>query len=435
MKWWKYISACLVSVILVLSCQKDPNFEPYSVPSYGGAASQPDRGASTEMRNVMVLVSAGFNSLSTWLQADLEDLASGYLPDNARSSDVLVVLSRFSVSSGDYSSPSAPVLYRMYADAQGSVVRDTLKVWDGDTQLCRAATLKEALELVHRHFPAQGYGMVFSSHASGWLPDGYYGNPAAYEKSSLSLRRRSWNSAGAVWPAIDPWPAVKSIGQDAGKLAVEMELADFVDAIPFRLDYLLFDACLCGCVEVAWALRGKADIVGFSPTEILAEGFDYLGITQHLLQRTPDPLAVCKDYFAHYDALRGSSRSATISVVDTRRMDALAAVCATLFEQYRPQLETLSGSSVQGYFRFDRHFFYDLEDILVKAGITAEEQASLEAALDECVLYHAATPYFLSIPLVSCCGLSMYLPSMGTDFLDSFYRENIRWNDVTKLVL
>ena len=100
--------------------------------------------------------------------------------------------------------------------------------------------------------------------------------------------------------------------------------------------------------------------------------FDYKNITTHLFARPLDPVEVCREYFAYYNAQSGSSRSATITAVDTRKMDALEAVCKELFEAYRPILKTMSGSNVQGYFRYDRHYFYDLRDILVQAGISEQ---------------------------------------------------------------
>ena len=442
MRVGKLISALFLLVSLS-SCFKDPNFEKDTYDGGPSSVVTPERIPTEEERNVMIMVSAGYNSLSGYLREDLEDLAQGYLPDGTyRVANALVVLSRLPVSSGDYNTPSAPVLYRMYSDRKGGVIRDTLKVWAGDTPLCSKETLSEALSLVYRRIPAKSYGMVFSSHASGWTPVGYYNDPSAYEKGwsggglFSARRRRAWNPSEATFPAIDPVPAVKSIGQDkVGATGfVEMTVEDFADAIPFHMDYVLIDACLSGCVEVAHALREKADIVGFSQTEVLADGFDYKTITNRLLQGTPDPVAVCKDYFEYYDAQSGSNRSATISVVDTRKMDALTQLCATLFEKYRSALSTLSGSKVQGYFRYERHFFYDLRDILVNAGISAEEEAALDAALQECVVYKAATPQFLSIPLNHVCGLSMYLPSMGSDFLDKFYREHVSWNTATNLV-
>ena len=209
-----------------------------------------------------------------------------------------------------------------------------------------------------------------------------------------------------------------------------MELKDLVEAIPMHLDYLLIDACLSGCVEVAYAFKDIADVVGFSPAEVLANGFMYDNITTHLLGKTPDPVAVCKDYYDFYDRQTGNNRSATITAVAPGRMDNLAAVCRELFEKYRTEIGGLNGNNVQGYFRFDHHYFYDLKDILLKAGINSFEEARLDAALDECILYKAATPYFLGVPIIVYSGLSMYLPSRGSNC----YKTQIDWNKATELV-
>ena len=135
--------------------------------------------------------------------------------------------------------------------------------------------------------------MIFSSHATGYLPSGYYTNPNGYKfKKSAMLRSRGIPApVPYIEPDFDPsLPMVKSIGQDQvgpsnGRVSYEMELADFAEAIPMKLDYILFDACLMGGIEVAYELRGKCGQVGFSQAEVLAEGFDYKKLTQHLLQR------------------------------------------------------------------------------------------------------------------------------------------------------
>ena len=432
----------LTALLCVQGCYKDSRFEPGIDGATDSARQQPGRMATENPRRVMIMVSAGYNSLYSYLDADLADLESGLLPSGTGfGDDVLLVLCRQLTKRDDYNTPRAPVLYRLWS-SEGLVHRDTLRMWPDDTPLCRRETIHEALSLVCDKFPASSYGMVFSSHATGWMPARYYSNPDTYEQEHGGTP-----SGGGVFfkprfvspvqhfPPLEAEPAVKSIGQDqVGTASVEMELQEFADAIPMRLDYLLIDACLCGGVEVAYALRDKADIVGFSPTEILADGFVYHNITSHLFASEPDPVGVCREYFEQYNVQTGSSRSATISVVDTREMEPLAAVCRELFEKYRDVIETLPGTGVQGYFRFDRHFFYDLKDILVQAGISAGEQARLEEAMDRCILYKAATPSFLSIGIRRYSGLSMYLPSMGTDLLDSFYRQQISWNDATELV-
>ena len=430
----------LLSLSLLLSCSRDSDFDAGGSTAGGSGGATSPRQATQEVRRVLLMVSGGHNSLSSYLADDLQELSSSYIPHGTyRSADVMLVLSRLPKSS--FATTSAPALYRMYTDAQGTVVRDTIKVWP-EGRLFAGTVMKEALALAYERFPAKGYGMVFSSHASGWLPDGYYNDPSQFENTP----QPTWGPRAVraarreVFPPIGDYPAVKSLGQDKDDAgSVEMELADFVDAIPMHLDYLLIDACLSGCVEVAYALRGKADVVGFSQTEVLANGFDYRKLTSRLLAATPDPKAVCEDYFAIYKDLSGISRSATISLVDTRNMDGLAQVCKDLFARYRTQIDALEGTKVQGYFRYNRHFFYDLKDILVKAGITAQEQEQLDAALDACVLYKAATPYFMQnsqygFAITNYCGLSMYLPSMGSSFLDNFYKANISWNTDTGLV-
>lgn len=411
-----HITALLVLLLAVCSCFKDPNFDSGFPGEDKGGRTLPDRAYSEPSRRVMIMVSAGFNSLSNYLSQDLLDLEEGYLPQGTSySTDMVLVLSRLPKDYGDYSVECPPVLYRLYKDRENAVHRDTLKIWADDTPLCQKETLQEALSFIQRKFPAKGYGMVFSSHASGWLPEGYYSNPSKYERTKGN--------------------GYRSIGQDVvGSDGVELELRELADAIPMHLDYLLLDACLSGCVEVAWELKDKTDMIGFSPTEVLADGFDYLNITRRLLASVPDPVDVCREYFEYYDSQSGSSRSATITAVDTRQLEPLAEVCRTLFEKYRSAILALDGNSVQGYFRYDKHYFYDLRDILVQAGMSWTEQAQLNAALDACLLYHAATPYFLSIHLSRVCGLSMYLPSMGTDYLNSFYRNQISWNEATQLV-
>ena len=410
----------LLAVLLVATaCSKDAGFEMGISGADSASRSSSERAYSMPSRRVMVMISAGYNSLSGYLSEDLKDLESGYLPEGTYfNADVLLVLARLPKSAGDYASPSAPVLYRLWANRSGEVQRDTIQIWGGDTQLCTRETIHEALSTTQKKYPAQSYGVVFSSHGSGWLPPGYYTDPSKFDPSS-----------GSLW-------SLRSIGQDKTPTGgTEMSLEDFADAIPMHLDYCLIDACLSGCVEVAHALKGKADIVGFSPTEVLADGFDYKNITTHLFARPLDPVEVCREYFAYYNAQSGSSRSATITAVDTRKMDALEAVCKELFEAYRPILKTMSGDNVQGYFRYDRHYFYDLRDILVQAGISEQEKARLDAALSQFIVYQAATDYFLSIPLKRVCGLSMYLPSMGSTYLNKYYKENISWNQATELVL
>ena len=151
-------------------------------------------------------------------------------------------------------------------------------------------------------------------------------------------------------------------------------------------------------------------------------------------------MQVCKDYFYQYKKPDGTTSSssayATISVVDTEHLDELADVCRDIFEKYREKINAVNAGKVQIYYRMDRHFFYDLRDIVAKAGASAEDLAVLDEALGKVIVYKDHTDYFFSIPIKdnTYSGLSMYLPPKGSEVLDKFYKENLDWNAATQLV-
>jgi len=399
-----------------------------------------------DKRKVMILYSAGFNSLSSFLRSDIEDLKKGYLPGNGVNDDILLVYSHLVGKTGRYSDPASPYLFRLYKGADGTPVADTLVTYPKGTVSASAGQLNKVLSYVRDEFPARSHGLVFSSHATGYLPVGYYEASDVYEASGASLFSLPSPYDGKapvpyVEPDFDPsLPMVKSLGQDrvvidGGDYSYEMDIVDFAQAIPLHLDYIIFDACLMGGVEVALQLRDVCDVVGFSQAEVLAEGCDYTKITNHLLlQENPDPVKVCTDYFLQYDGQTGARRSATISTVDCSKLEPLVQLCSDLFAKYQSELVSLDPSDVQRYYRSDYHWFYDLESIITEVGATDEELAALRRALDGCILYKAATPSFMgSFKIEVFSGLSMFLPSNGGTYLKNYYR-GLEWNRLTGLV-
>ena len=394
-------------------------------------------------RKVLLLYSAGYNSLRNYLLDDINDLKEGWLPGDNCNDDVLLVYSHTPRAGGAYATPTTPYLIRLYRNKDGKAVCDTVKTYPEGTISSSAQQLNEVLCHVRDNFTSGSYGMIFSSHATGYLPSGYYTNPNGYKfKKSAMLRSRGIPApVPYIEPDFDPsLPMVKSIGQDQvgpsnGRVSYEMELADFAEAIPMKLDYILFDACLMGGIEVAYELRGKCGQLGFSQAEVLAEGFDYKKLTQHLLQREiPYPMGVCHDYFTQYDIQNGIYRSATISLVDCDKVEPVAQVCRDIFSAHREGLAAIRHEDVQRFYRSSKHWFYDLESIAREAGATEEEITRLQNALDQCVLYKGHTPEFMSefrIDIFS--GFSMYLPVHGSPELNKFYK-TLQWNMATALV-
>lgn len=396
-------------------------------------------------RKVLLLYSAGYNSLRNYLLEDIGELKQGWLPGSGCKEDILLVYSHTPKVNGAYDIPTSPHLMRIYKDDEGKVITDTLKSYPAGSISASGAQLNEVLTYVRDNFEARSYGMIFSSHATGYLPAGYYSDPYGYRFTPSGMMRSRAAAIPMPVPYIEPdfdpsLPMVKSIGQDqvgaiGQRVSYEMDIADFAEAIPMELDYILFDACLMGGIEVAFELRDKCRLLGFSQAEVLAEGFDYKTLTKHLLEREePYPQGVCEDYFMQYDVQSGVYRSATISLVDCSRLEPLAEVCRDFFTTHREEIDGIDPEKTQVFFRSGKHWFYDLESIIIQAGADENELAELHSALEECVLYKGHTPEFMSeFRIDTFSGFSMYLPGCGTEELAKFYK-TLLWNQATMLV-
>ena len=380
-------------------------------------------------RKVLVLYSCGYNNLSGNLAEDISILCKDAPPAGLSGLYKLLVFSHKTASFGNYTTPTHPVLIDVYKDRwNGTVVMDTVRVYPETMVGASSEAVATVLGDIVGMYPSAEYGMVISSHATGWLPEHYYnGNSSGGALFSVN------NAMMMCAP-----PLVKSMcshyGVRNGQVYSDREIgiADFASAIPVHLKYLVMDMCLMGGVECAYELRNVTDYLAVSPTEVLSDGFEYGNMLKRLLYSDePDVRGVCEDY---YNCYAEKNSSATISLVDCRNMKGLASVCADLFEKYRSGIGNVNQNNVQRYWRDGKHWFYDLRDILVNAGISAEDMAAFDNAMASCVLYNEATPKFLGIPIRTHCGLSMYLPKMDSNAgLRAFY-SGLAWNKATSLV-
>ena len=463
MKIFKISSKFLCAIAIAFtalagaSCDKDDNFGIDS--SEQGIHSGGNHGERKEFdqtRKVLIFYECAFNSLYSYIKEDMEEeLVQGFIPRNGRNEDILLVYSRIARNGNYVNQPS--YLRRLYKDAEGTVVSDTLLTLPAETISAKPETMRTVLNYARGAFPSKGYGLVFASHGSGWLPANYYSNPSAYEREH-SAPAKGMKSAPAFPRApvpegdlseTDPFYGMtRSIGNDAERtgsstIQHEMSIAEFVSGIPFHLDYVLFDMCFSSGAEIYYGLKDVADYVMGSPCEVMADGmFDYTTVTSYLIGReAPDLEGLADASFKRYDSRTGIDRSAIVSLSKSSGMDALAAACKPLFETYRTALGGLDYTTVQGYYRLGRHYFFDLEDTFVKCGASQADLAVLRNAIDGCILYKNATPNFLGptapnstgFTVNTTCGISIYLPCAGTSLLDSMYKLE-EWNKAVSIV-
>jgi hypothetical protein len=376
MKNNRYIGLCgLLWFFLLAGCQKEELL--------------PDMPAASHRRTVLVYLGVD-NNFSDEAAQKIRHLKNAW---NAGMDGNLLVYA---------DAGATPVLVHIYHSAQRGNVADTIETYAAENSAA-PATLARVLNTVMEYRPAASYGLVVLSHATGWLP------------AAMSV----------------PGPSPKSVIMDKGdgKDCNYMELADFAGAIPCRLDFIIFDACYMGAVEVAYELKDKADYIVASPAEVLAPGFVYSSMMQRLFCETPDLVAVARDFYEYYNdsARSGLPRSATVSVVRTAGLEALAAVARDAMRENAPP------ASVDGIQTFGcgaRKIYFDLGDYLLK--LAPSKAQDVQAALDGCIPYKASTPGYYSgetgelQPVGAFSGLTVYIPQAACPQANEAYGK-LKW--------
>ena len=431
-----YVSRILLSLIMawsIISCTP----EGYDIEKAG--------------KNIFILYSIGYNNLTGYLSEDISEAISNFRPTSPN--DILITYSHMAKRRGDYTTPTNPILTQIGLNENGRVKADTLMIYPDNTNSASASTLHEVLDFIKGKYPEAHYGILFSSHSTGWVPQDYCNDPGEYDSAAENNYEFEWMSmrrAGAR-PALtwgvempDGSPVVKSFGSQtisSSSKAYEMDITDMALAIPMKMDYIIFDSCLMGGIEVAYEFRKVCRYMIFSQTEILANGMDYSRITSHTFFRNePAMKQICQDYYNQYAKEKGMDKSATISLIDCSKLEDLAHICRQIFESQREEIAANEGSNeIQKYFRSGEYsyyhkWFYDLESIVNHSDTPKSMLLTFYEALDKCVRYKAATEKFMSdIVINEHCGLSMYLPYAEYDYLNSFYR-TLEWNKATNLV-
>lgn len=343
----------------------------------------------------------------------------------------------------------------------------TLHAWPSPHNSASAATVHEVISLVRTLAPADRYGLVLWSHGLAWMPSwatGYLTRSKArmaepwpqtkHEEmlpASFTSSVRPDSVPGSItatgsaptdrpfqaFPVPTSWPATKWFGQDTGESpAGYLDVEQLAEAIPSGVfDWILFDACFMASAETLYALRDKAERIVCSPAEVIADGFPYAEIMAELLRPEPDLRAVCEGYYLHYaQHVQSSYRSATVSLVETSQLEALAAATASVLgAALTTDPEVLSDmdlSRVQPLDRYRRHFLFDMGSVVRELETRGLVPASLAGAwraqLARTVIYEAHTPTMLGLALDECCGLSMYVPYADYADLNEYYR-TLEW--------
>lgn len=373
---------------------------------------------------------AGNNNLSTDMKNNFSDLGKGFVP-NREEGNLIVYI---------HTLGGTPQLVHVYKNEEGKVIRDTVYHFPSQSS-ATAAALKSAIQVTTTLFPAEENGLILSSHGTGWLPTGYYSS------GSFPTTTQAFSFGGGVPEYTSPWPAypggvdpyaqlVKTFGGDNSNSA-EIEIIDLVKALPHKFNFVIFDACLMGGIEVAYQLKDSTDYLVFSPTEVLATGYHYAGMMGPLFEQPTNLKGMAQGVYDYYMKQSGDYQSATISVVKCSELPAVAQAAKVVFEKYRENITTLNVVNVQRYFRSNRHWFYDVNDFILQiAGSAgAADAAAFKQALGNAVIYKASTGRMLDLKIdpAKFSGIGTYIPNPYQEDLAKFYR-NFEWEKAVGMV-
>ena len=372
-------------------------------------------------RQVLLIYLAGNNSLSAEGEADLYDIEQSWLPSVRDKDKGVLIYYHFS--------DGVPTLSRFYKDRSDVTVEDVIKTYPTSTNSASAATLATVLADAENAWPAERHSLILWSHGSGFLPEGYYAQPR--QMAAPGDRLTDAGPDPYAW-MVKAGDGSKSFGEDHGS---EMDIKEVSQALGVnKYEFILFDACLMANVEIAYELRNNCDYLLFSPTEILADGFPYEKMVQPVFSlNAKDALKnIAVSYMEHYRAMTGDFQSATVTIVETAGLPALASACKPIFQNHQDRILTLDRSQVQPYFRFNKHWFYDLDHFVQQVATDAEYQ-QFKNALAGAVIFKDTTEKFLGIEMKNVSGLSVYIPRAEYTVLNTYYK-TLAWNQATGLV-
>lgn len=326
-------------------------------------------------RTVLVYMIAD-NNLSRWTSVNVEKMMEAYKGEG----NLIMYIDGYD---------GAPRLEKLEMSAN-TCKRRVIREYE-ERNSASPEVLKSVIDEVSRDFPAESYGLLLWSHGTGWLPSD---------------------------------PKTKAFGQDGSNW---MELTELAPALPDNFfDFILFDACYMGCVEVAYALRNKTNYLITSPAEVLEDGFPYDKITPYLWGGEEDYRELCRNYYDYYNSKTGLSRSATVSLVKTEHLEGLAEATRNILQGKEEQIRDLDRREIQCIDRpgslYWRDILYDFDDYINHLAPSGAQYDVFKQQLEQVILFEAHTEsFFEQVFYRKFCGLACYIPQTQHPGLNQFY--------------
>ena len=385
-------------------------------------------GGDKEKRMVLVYIAATEQSVSNYASGNISDMLTGYVPNRKSETEELLV---FLQKRGTDTQRSEATLTRYFSNNSGNVDSQVIANFGSDFDACDPESCARVLATAEEECKPTRRALMFSSHGTGWMPEGYFDSNGEHSAYQLSSR----NGSRGNLESLSKLRIREGIGLDY-PTKHELDIRDFAAITgKYHWEVMLLDCCYLGAVEAAYQLRNCCDYIAASPTEIMINGFPYSCILENLF-KSPNATGyrnICQGYYDMYQAMTGSYQSGTIGLVDCSQLDALADVCATIVASQRSQQQSVDRMSVQHYFwKSNKDYFFDLTDYFSRF-TTEDQMASFTTQMDKTVIFKAATAEFIGLKIEKFSGLSCYIPDSRYVNLNAYYKQ-LAWNQKVHIV-
>ncbi len=374
---------------------------------------KPEEIVIEEKDKTILLYFSADNNLYFDAAQNINTIVNGYIPDNKN--NLLIYSINLDLEKRQIKDEK-PVLVHVYKDANNSVIKDTVYRFPYQNSSTKQA-LNNTLNIVKTLFPAKVYGLVLWSHGTGWIPEGY-------TESSNFVANRARNYTQ------DPYAhLVKSFGSERD---MEISIFDLKDALPMNFDFIAFDACYMGCIEVAYELKDKCNYLIFSPAEVLTYSYDYTKVIEGMFNAEYEKVSY--DIYQYYNNMQGNLQSVTISTVKTEGLEDVALIAKNIYDNHRAKIPNLDMDNIQPYFRYNAHWFYDLNNFIENIA-TPQEAAEFKSALEKVVVakYTTGRVLDLEIDINKFSGISSYINNPSNEQLDTYYKR-YEWEKMVGMI-
>ena len=376
----------LLLLALLVSCCRGPEVKPDVV------------GKGCTARKTLLVYMMAENSLNYYASLDVDEILQA-VPSIPRDCRLFVYVD-------DSSFPQLTQYYRMTSGETGC---SRFQPFNTDVCSSDTAALGTVLDFILKDYPTETLDLIMWSHGDGWLRGPLNSAP----QRSIGIDNGKNSSSNKVTETIE----------------VE-ELAALLEALPTKVDRLMFDACFMQCVESAYALRNAAEWIIASPAEIPGDGALYSTLVPDFFN-SDGPEDIMDSYIKAYEA---EPAGAVLSAVHTGYMQNLADATYAYVIKYFNSEKKREYTDVFSYLPGGRYngspaypSYFDM-NVVMKKYLTADEYIGWREVFDSAVAYVASSAKWYSAVCGRVIGYEMSVGGGMSMYMPQHYSRNEKFN-------